>query len=653
MSLSGWNDQNILNLTISNNNVDEDLGYFPVLITLSSGSGQTGYDTTDVFDELATASGSYSNRKKIAVTTTVSGVETKLFTEIERWDDTTASGNKQAWLWTRVPTVVSGTNTELCFYYDKNQTDQDERTLAEANDIFTGNNGDLPDQSKWRTSEGTPTIQSNQVRAQRTASYRDTVYSRYKVTGGFDIQVDYSVPSPPSAVNSWQFMLRIRIDGANYISVGRWGNATDQDYLKTENIAGSASYYHSAATSDTSGKLRITRSGSTWHGYYWSGSAWVEIGSGSTVGSSVVTIVELMANSWSTNPTYTGYFDNFVVNSGTLSGFVGDTSEKPAQETWNSQYGLVCHMGENPNGDVANAVKDSTRNSSNGTPAGSMTTADLVDGQIAKNIDFDGSNDYINFGDLFNTDELTVECIMKADSYPTGVYKTLLVKRNNGLTHNSSGQEWYFCTYDREIGFITYTTGGSTAGQKFSTTSPLPASGTRSYVAGVTTGNVGQSLKVFVDGAEVGEDTSIVGVIQDGNCDIQIGCRSVNDDTRYWDGEIDEVRISVVGRSNAWIKATYYSNWDDLITFEDGGVVNYYFSGEVYELGSTISGAQIFMYRRDTGEYLGATTSSGDGGFYVTTSYSGSHFLVCLDPVGGQSYNDLIYGEMYPTTVSG
>ena len=78
-----------------------------------------------------------------------------------------------------------------------------------------------------------------------------------------------------------------------------------------------------------------------------------------------------------------------------------------------------------------------------------------------------------------------------------------------------------------------------------------------------------------------------------------------------------------------------------------------YFSGTVYELENTISGAQIYAYRRDTGEYIGSTTSSGDGSFYVETSYSGSHFLVCLDPVGGQSYNDLIYGEMYPITISG
>lgn len=78
-----------------------------------------------------------------------------------------------------------------------------------------------------------------------------------------------------------------------------------------------------------------------------------------------------------------------------------------------------------------------------------------------------------------------------------------------------------------------------------------------------------------------------------------------------------------------------------------------YFSGDVYELENTISGAQIYVYRRDTGEYIGSTTSSGDGSFYVETSYSGSHFLVCLDPAGGQSYNDLIYGEMYPITISG
>ena len=43
-----------------------------------------------------------------------------------------------------------------------------------------------------------------------------------------------------------------------------------------------------------------------------------------------------------------------------------------------------------------------------------------------------------------------------------------------------------------------------------------------------------------------------------------------------FDGIIDEVRISSIGRSAAWLKATYNSLWDTLLTYgaeETGGVV--------------------------------------------------------------------------------
>jgi len=79
-----------------------------------------------------------------------------------------------------------------------------------------------------------------------------------------------------------------------------------------------------------------------------------------------------------------------------------------------------------------------------------------------------------------------------------------------------------------------------------------------------------------------------------------------------------------------------------------------YFSGYVYDgEDNTISGAIIYLYRSDDGFYIDTTTSSDDGGFYVETTYSGSHFLVCLYPPGSEIYNDLIYGSMYPITVSG
>ena len=114
----------------------ENLTNFPVLITLSSGTGQTSFDATGVFDELAISGSSNVNRKRIAVTTTISGVETELYVEIERWDHE----NEQAYLWTKVPTIASGTNTQLFLYYDKDHVDNDE---------YVGDTGDAVAQSVW------------------------------------------------------------------------------------------------------------------------------------------------------------------------------------------------------------------------------------------------------------------------------------------------------------------------------------------------------------------------------------------------------------------------------------------------------------------------------------------------------------------------
>lgn len=90
--------------------------------------------------EFITPSGPYGsswdNRKKIAVTTTVSGVETQLYTEIERWD----SINNKAWLWTKVPTILSGTDTTLYLYYDNAHGD---------NTSYVGDTGDEAAQNVW------------------------------------------------------------------------------------------------------------------------------------------------------------------------------------------------------------------------------------------------------------------------------------------------------------------------------------------------------------------------------------------------------------------------------------------------------------------------------------------------------------------------
>ena len=77
-----------------------------------------------------------------------------------------------------------------------------------------------------------------------------------------------------------------------------------------------------------------------------------------------------------------------------------------------------------------------------------------------------------------------------------------------------------------------------------------------------------------------------------------------------------------------------------------------YFSGYVYELGSPVQ-RTLFLHRRDNGVLADTITSSGNGYYYLETTYSGSHYVVCLDDSAGEDYNDLIIGDIYPTTISG
>ncbi len=80
--------------------------------------------------------------------------------------------------------------------------------------------------------------------------------------------------------------------------------------------------------------------------------------------------------------------------------------------------------------------------------------------------------------------------------------------------------------------------------------------------------------------------------------------------------------------------------------------MTYAFSGFVFEQGSPVS-RTLYLYTRSDGAFVDTTTSSGDGSYSFTTTNSGAHFVVCLDDAAGDDFNDLIVGNVFPTTVSG
>ena len=73
-----------------------------------------------------------------------------------------------------------------------------------------------------------------------------------------------------------------------------------------------------------------------------------------------------------------------------------------------------------------------------------------------------------------------------------------------------------------------------------------------------------------------------------------------------------------------------------------------YFSGYVYEQGVPAADRIIRAYNRSTGELMVETTSSGNGYYYLETTYSGAHYVVALDDDGGMVYNALIEDRLTP-----
>ena len=427
--LSGWRSRIPITIdpTTISGGLSENLTNFPILLKLSSDTGVNSADITRVFDELTTVTGT----KKIAVTTS-DGVS-QCYVEIENWD----WGNEEAWLWTKIPTIASGTETQLYLYYDSEQSD---------------------------------------------------------------------------------------------------------------------------------------------------------------------------------NTTY-----------------IGETISSGAQNVWDEHYVGVWHMSQDPNGDVADAMKDSTSNLNHGTPGGTMTTADLVDGKVGKAIEFDASDDRINVGD-----ESSLEPSHLTFSYwakPTTYDRSLNGGIAKGTIFGSSSG------YSYRIDFNN----GNAVGR-------VTDEGNSWYGTTVAIGDNDWHLWTLTyDGSKVclwkdltkHEGTTFSGVIDyvKDNNDFCIGARSSGDYS--FDGIIDEVRVSNIAHSDSWLKATYYSNCDNLLSFEDP---EYYLVVDK-ELGvdSTHNTAKIY------GEL---PSESHDA--YVTLYYGDSDAgTVKNNWVGSDDLGLKVSGATFNTTISG
>ncbi|MHA2246256.1 MAG: DUF2341 domain-containing protein [Candidatus Hodarchaeales archaeon] len=241
------------------------------------------------------------------------------------------------------------------------------------------------------------------------------------------------------------------------------------------------------------------------------------------------------------NTNITMYYGNSVVG-----------SQEYHEGVWDSNYVGVWHMNQDPP-----LIEDSTSINIDGTTYGSMTSANQITGKIGGSLDFDATDDYVDCGDpteLQITGAMTVETWLYADF----VGNDYLVGKNG-----PSNQRGWDLSFDDDPGIEP--DGWIMFRLAIGANSHRPIGYERInasqwyHVVGVY--NPSTYLRFYLNGQLVAEDTTSIPSTQYvGSNPFRFGTRA--DNPCYYNGTLDEVRISNVARSLDWIETEYSNQFD-------------------------------------------------------------------------------------------
>ncbi len=238
--------------------------------------------------------------------------------------------------------------------------------------------------------------------------------------------------------------------------------------------------------------------------------------------------------------------------------YVGDTNSTPAENVWDANFEAVYHGAD---GVDNQHIYDSTGNNRDGTKSAAGFPTEVT-GDIGKEQDFNGIDEFIGFGNILNkayNAQQTIEAYIKTDGAGS---RAIVSKQDWGSPYR--GYNFYF-----SVGRIFYVYYYHSTNRVQVLTDATYNDGTRRYVAFTKASQAASDIIFYVDGEVVGSavysgrDTSTTTASP--IVPLEIGAR---DSMGYFfEDLIDEVRLSDTARSAAWIKATKESLYDDLLGF--------------------------------------------------------------------------------------
>jgi hypothetical protein len=219
---------------------------------------------------------------------------------------------------------------------------------------------------------------------------------------------------------------------------------------------------------------------------------------------------------------------------------------------WDVNYMMIQHMEENPAG-TAPQMKDSTRYGNNGTSNGSMTASQLITGMVDGATSLDGVNDFINISRATTIEPAAAVTIS------TWIYWRNVTVSNSGkivcktpVTNVAPYVSYCLEQNGTTNGIEAVVNVGGTRRQTLNRTVSLNA---WHYIVG--TWSSGDGVRLYVDGQLATNTTAYAGTITYYATPLRIGFSSANQAGTFVNASVDEVRLSNVSRSAAWINLTY------------------------------------------------------------------------------------------------
>ena len=239
----------------------------------------------------------------------------------------------------------------------------------------------------------------------------------------------------------------------------------------------------------------------------------------------------------------------------------GATDGQNAAGVWDSNYMGVWHLSE-----TSGTIYDSTSNNNDGTNYGAIP----VKGMIGGAYDFEADDgDYIEIPDSDSLDmstALTIEFYAKVESE---TYRSAVISKWSNSIGRSYTPTWYSQT-DSSLVLYLYSSADYSCAQ---TTSEM-FDDTNWHKWSMTYDGSTPEANSYKDySLENHDTTNIPTSIYITTTPVRFGSHG-SATTMYYDGILDEIRFSNILRSDAWIKASYYSEIDNLLTYGSEEIPN-------------------------------------------------------------------------------